>query len=294
MSGALFQHWNGIPGRLAGPDRAASIPKEPACAPPSRSSAPDSAASRSPASCTSTASRPRSTRRRPPRRRARRAGCSTSTTTTASSALQAAGLIEEFRSLILEGREATRVLDQDGTVLLDEPDDGTGGRPEVQRGALRQMLLDSLPRRHRPVGAQGQRRPRPRRGPPRGDLRRRRHRRSPSLLVGADGAWSRVRPLLSDADTRVRRHVVRRDLPVRRRHPAPGQCAKAVGDGAAASRSRRARGSRPTARAAAPCTPTWRCPGRRTGSPASTSPTPPRPPRGSRRSSTAGPRSSPR
>lgn len=60
-------------------------------------------------------------------------------------ALQAAGLIDEFRSLILEGREATRVLDRHGTVLLDQPDDGTGGRPEVQRGKLRQVLLDSLP-----------------------------------------------------------------------------------------------------------------------------------------------------
>ena len=52
-------------------------------------------------------------------------------------ALEAAGLLEEFRSLILEGRQAGRVLAPDGTVLLDEPDDGTGGRPEVQRGELR-------------------------------------------------------------------------------------------------------------------------------------------------------------
>jgi 2-polyprenyl-6-methoxyphenol hydroxylase-like FAD-dependent oxidoreductase len=37
------------------------------------------------------------------------------------------------------------MLDQHGTVLLDEPDDGTGGRPEVLRGDLRQVLIDSLP-----------------------------------------------------------------------------------------------------------------------------------------------------
>ena len=30
-------------------------------------------------------------------------------------------------------------------MLLDEPDDGDGGRPEVHRGELRQILLDSLP-----------------------------------------------------------------------------------------------------------------------------------------------------
>jgi hypothetical protein len=37
------------------------------------------------------------------------------------------------------------VLDSRGTVLLDEPDDGTGGRPEVLRGDLRRILIESLP-----------------------------------------------------------------------------------------------------------------------------------------------------
>ena len=60
-------------------------------------------------------------------------------------ALAAAGLTDEFRALVLEGAEATRVLAADGTVLLDEGDDGDGGRPEVQRGELRALLLDSLP-----------------------------------------------------------------------------------------------------------------------------------------------------
>ncbi|KOG74272.1 FAD-dependent oxidoreductase, partial [Streptomyces varsoviensis] len=60
-------------------------------------------------------------------------------------ALQAAGLTDEFRSLILEGRQAMRMLASDGSVLVEEGDDGTGGRPEVQRGELRQTLLASLP-----------------------------------------------------------------------------------------------------------------------------------------------------
>ena len=60
-------------------------------------------------------------------------------------ALEAAGLTGEFRAIIHEGGEATRMLDQHGTVLLDEPDDGTAGRPEVLRGDLRRILLDSLP-----------------------------------------------------------------------------------------------------------------------------------------------------
>jgi 2-polyprenyl-6-methoxyphenol hydroxylase-like FAD-dependent oxidoreductase len=144
-------------------------------------------------------------------------------------ALRAAGLIEEFRGLVLEGREATRALASDGTVLLDEPDDGTGGRPEVQRGELRRMLLDSLPAgtvqwgrkvtgaralgggRHEVAFADG------------GTV-------VTNVLVGADGAWSRVRPLLSGAVPEytgmsfVETYLFDAD----NRHPA---CAKAVGGG---------------------------------------------------------------
>src|SRR3954469_10948153 len=60
-------------------------------------------------------------------------------------ALQAAGLYEQFVDLIHRGGEATRVLDQHGAVLFEKADDGSGGRPEVLRGALRRILLDSLP-----------------------------------------------------------------------------------------------------------------------------------------------------
>jgi 2-polyprenyl-6-methoxyphenol hydroxylase-like FAD-dependent oxidoreductase len=113
-------------------------------------------------------------------------------------ALKAAGLFQEFLAIIHPGGQATRVLDKDGNVLLDHPDDGTGGRPEVPRGELRRILLASLPAgtvrwEHKltavsPVGggrhiltfADGST-------------------VTTGLLVGADGAWSKVRPLLSDA-----------------------------------------------------------------------------------------------
>jgi 2-polyprenyl-6-methoxyphenol hydroxylase-like FAD-dependent oxidoreductase len=113
-------------------------------------------------------------------------------------ALKAAGLFDKFLEIIHPGGQATRVLDKDGNVLLDEPDHGTGGRPEVPRGDLRRILLDSLPAgtvcwghkltavsplgggRHVLTFANGST-------------------VTTDLLVGADGAWSKVRPLLSGA-----------------------------------------------------------------------------------------------
>lgn len=112
-----------------------------------------------------------------------------------------AGLIEKFRSLVLPGRESYRVLDRAGTVLLDLPDDGTGEHPEVARGELRQMLLDSLPDGivqwgRKVSGARAL-------GEGRHELRLTDGTAvTTSLLVGADGAWSRIRPLLSDATPR--------------------------------------------------------------------------------------------
>ncbi|MGC4804303.1 FAD-dependent oxidoreductase [Micromonospora sp. DT233] len=145
-------------------------------------------------------------------------------------ALREAGLAEGFRRLVLAGRQASRFLAPDGTVLADQPDDGTGGSPEILRGDLRRLLLDSLPPdtirwghrvsdvaalgdgRHEVTFADG------------GTVVTR-------LLVGADGAWSRVRPLLSGAApeytgmSTVETYLFDSDA----RHPAT---AKAVGHGA--------------------------------------------------------------
>jgi len=113
-------------------------------------------------------------------------------------ALEAAGLIKQFQGLVLPGRQSYRVLDRAGTVLLDLPDDGAGERPEVPRGELRRLLLDSLPdgivRWGRKVSAARTL------GEGRHELRFTDGATTPaSVLIGADGAWSRIRPLLSDA-----------------------------------------------------------------------------------------------
>jgi 2-polyprenyl-6-methoxyphenol hydroxylase-like FAD-dependent oxidoreductase len=144
-------------------------------------------------------------------------------------ALEVAGLIKQFQALVLPGRQSYRVLDRAGTVLLDLPDDGAGERPEAPRGELRQLLLGSLPdgvvRWGRKVsGARAL-------GGGRHEVRFTDGATAPaSVLIGADGAWSRIRPLLSDAVpqytgfTSVECFLLDSDT----RHPAP---AGAVGAG---------------------------------------------------------------
>jgi 2-polyprenyl-6-methoxyphenol hydroxylase-like FAD-dependent oxidoreductase/NAD(P)H-dependent FMN reductase len=148
---------------------------------------------------------------------------------TGQSALWAAGLYEEFRELIHTGGQATRVLDSRGVVHLEQEDDGTGDRPEVDRGQLRDLLLRSLPEgtvhwgrkatgarslgdgRHEVTFADG------------GVI-------TTGLLVGADGAWSRIRPLLSAAEPAYTGiSFVETDLlDADNRHP---RSAEVIGDG---------------------------------------------------------------
>ncbi|WP_043464345.1 NAD(P)/FAD-dependent oxidoreductase [Kitasatospora sp. MBT66] len=109
-------------------------------------------------------------------------------------ALREAGLIDEFFAIARGEGQDMRLLEPDGTLLLQEdtPDDAPLARPEVDRADLRDLLLDSLPE---------------------GTVRWGRAFESADsgllrfadggsatydLLVGADGANSRVRALLTD------------------------------------------------------------------------------------------------
>ncbi|WP_163509498.1 FAD-dependent oxidoreductase [Fodinicola acaciae] len=110
-------------------------------------------------------------------------------------ALEAAGLTDQFLAKARREGQDMRLLEPDGTLLLQEdtPDDAPMARPEIDRADLRDILLDSLPAGtvrwghgldhvrdgvlHFTDGTTA----------------------TADLIVGADGANSRIRPLLTDA-----------------------------------------------------------------------------------------------
>ncbi|WP_030490532.1 FAD-dependent oxidoreductase [Micromonospora chokoriensis] len=116
-------------------------------------------------------------------------------------ALTEAGLAGQFQSEARPEGEEHRILDPTGRTLVHhEPQPGSlSERPEIDRGVLRDLLLDSLPGdtvvwRHRLVAAT----PRPDEG---WDLTfHDNHRSSCDILIGADGARSVVRSLLADVE----------------------------------------------------------------------------------------------
>ncbi|WP_422505909.1 FAD-dependent oxidoreductase [Stenotrophomonas sp. GZD-301] len=118
---------------------------------------------------------------------------------TGQAALRSAGLFERFQQVARYEDQGMRLLDGQGRVLLE--DDGQDGdRPEIDRGHLRDLLLSALPpdrvrwghALHQAVLE----------GPSvalhfgNGTCERF------GLVVGAEGTWSKVRPLLTDVRPR--------------------------------------------------------------------------------------------
>ncbi|QHW31699.1 FAD-dependent monooxygenase [Paenibacillus rhizovicinus] len=115
-------------------------------------------------------------------------------------ALKEAGLFGQFEAIARYEGEDFRLFDKHGRIFMDETADEAqkGDRPEIDRGELCELLLDALePDRIRygyklleavPV-ADGKHELHFENG----------EREIADLVVGADGAFSRVRPLLTDA-----------------------------------------------------------------------------------------------
>ncbi|WP_329056126.1 FAD-dependent monooxygenase [Amycolatopsis sp. NBC_01488] len=132
-------------------------------------------------------------------------------------ALREAGLLDEFFAIARGEGQDMRLLQPDGTLLLQEdtPDDAPLLRPEVDRADLRALLLDSLPdgvvRWGHAFASAGD-----------GLLHFADGGSAPyDLLVGADGAQSRVRALLTDArPAHIGQNVVEVGIPdIDRTHP---------------------------------------------------------------------------
>ena len=116
---------------------------------------------------------------------------------TGQAALRSAGLLDQFHALSRPEGDEWRVLDfATAALLTQQGPSAAGGRPEIDRGHLRGLLLDSITegtvRWDRAVS----------RVAPQADGTCRLLFGDGSaedfdLVVGADGAWSRVRPALS-------------------------------------------------------------------------------------------------
>ncbi|KAJ6455989.1 salicylate hydroxylase [Mycena vitilis] len=117
-------------------------------------------------------------------------------------AIRECGLWDAFEAAVGDCSEANRVLNFDGTVLLTT-DGGDGSRPEIPRNALSKLLMESLPADtikwdHKVLGVRSA--PNASTGATEITLDLGAHGTATyDFVVGADGAWSRVRPLLSDA-----------------------------------------------------------------------------------------------
>ncbi|KAJ7162034.1 monooxygenase [Mycena filopes] len=120
---------------------------------------------------------------------------------TGQRAMHAAGLHAEFLKLARPEGEQSRLLDKTGKIYRDVTETGASFyNPEIDRGQLRTLILDSLT----PGTVQwGHKATAVRKDPQSGkytiEFASGAKAENVDIVVGADGAWSRVRPLVWDA-----------------------------------------------------------------------------------------------
>ncbi|KAF9775224.1 hypothetical protein IL306_006692 [Fusarium sp. DS 682] len=127
---------------------------------------------------------------------------------TGQEALRRAGLHDQFKSLARYDATTMTLMDSRGVFRATLGDDAgveSDGRPEIDRQQLRQILLDSIPPQHIRWGKVMDTIERKKNDAGKGvhdwilKFRDGSTESGFRLIVGADGAWSKVRPLLTDA-----------------------------------------------------------------------------------------------
>jgi 2-polyprenyl-6-methoxyphenol hydroxylase-like FAD-dependent oxidoreductase len=111
-------------------------------------------------------------------------------------ALKETGLFDKFLEIIIPGADAKRIIDKEGNILFEKLAKGIGTRPEVDRGELRRILIESLPEGtirwgHKITKATSIGEGQYEITFNNGEII------TTGLLIGAEGAWSKVRTLVS-------------------------------------------------------------------------------------------------
>lgn len=113
---------------------------------------------------------------------------------TGQEALRKAGLWEDFRKKARSEDDRFQFFDKEGKLHLEHKGDEQGGRPEIDRGALRKILLDSIPKDKVKWSSQLKAVELEKNGSPVLEFINGTTAGGFKLVVGTDGAWSKVRP----------------------------------------------------------------------------------------------------